>query len=83
MKIMSGIRLVIADVDGTLVNDHRELSSYTKSVIERLHEQEFCLVLPPAEIIFNCCDFPFDVTMGMNADRYILQNPDSFMNTIN
>lgn len=54
MKIMSGIRLVIADVDGTLVNDHRELSSYTKSVIERLHEQEFCLVLPPAEIIFNC-----------------------------
>lgn len=45
MKIMSGIRLVIADVDGTLVNDHRELSSYTKSVIERLHEQEFCLVL--------------------------------------
>ena len=36
---MSQIRLVIADVDGTLVNDHRELSNYTKKTIERLHEE--------------------------------------------
>ena len=74
---MSGIRLVIADVDGTLVNDHRELSSYTKSVIERLHEQGILFGVASGRDYLqlledNECwgfDFPFDVTMGMNGGQ--------------
>ena len=83
MKIMSDIRLVIADVDGTLVNDHRELSSYTKSVIERLHEQGILFGVASGRDYLqlledNECwgfDFPFDVTMGMNGGQvYIAES---------
>lgn len=74
---MSGIRLVIADVDGTLVNDHRELSSYTKSVIERLHEQGILFGVASGRDYLQLLedneywgfDFPFDVTMGMNGGQ--------------
>lgn len=83
MKIMSGIRLVIADVDGTLVNDHRELSSYTKSVIERLHEQGILFGVASGRDYLQLLedneywgfDFPFDVTMGMNGGQvYIAES---------
>lgn len=83
MKIMSGIRLVIADVDGTLVNDHRELSSYTKNVIERLHEQGILFGVASGRDYLQLLedneywgfDFPFDVTMGMNGGQvYIAES---------
>ena len=83
MKIMSDIRLVIADVDGTLVNDHRELSSYTKSVIERLHEQGILFGVASGRDYLQLLedneywgfDFPFDVTMGMNGGQvYIAES---------
>lgn len=83
MKIMSGIRLVIADVDGTLVNDHRELSSYTKSVIERLHEQGILFGVASGRDYLQLLedneywgfDFSFDVTMGMNGGQvYIAES---------
>lgn len=80
---MPGIRLVIADVDGTLVNNHRELSSYTKSVIERLHEQGILLGVASGRDYLQLLedneywgfDFPFDVTMGMNGGQvYIAES---------
>lgn len=74
---MSHIRLVIADVDGTLVNDHRELSDYTKKTIERLHEEgilfgvasgrDYVQLLEDNE--YWGFDFPFDVTIGMNGGQ--------------
>lgn len=74
---MSRIRLVIADVDGTLVNDHRELSDYTKKTIERLHEEgilfgvasgrDYVQLLEDNE--YWGFDFPFDVTIGMNGGQ--------------
>lgn len=74
---MAQIRLVIADVDGTLVNDHRELSDYTKKTIERLHEEgilfgvasgrDYVQLLEDNE--YWGFDFPFDVTIGMNGGQ--------------
>ena len=74
---MSHIRLVIADVDGTLVNDHRELSDYTKKTIERLHEEgilfgvasgrDYVQLLEDNE--YWGFDFPFEVTIGMNGGQ--------------
>ena len=74
---MEHIRLVIADVDGTLVNDHRELSPYTKKTIERLHEEgilfgvasgrDYVQLLEDNE--YWGFDFPFDVTIGMNGGQ--------------
>lgn len=74
---MEHIRLVIADVDGTLVNDHRELSDYTKKTIERLHEEgilfgvasgrDYVQLLEDNE--YWGFDFSFDVTIGMNGGQ--------------
>ena len=74
---MEHIRLVIADVDGTLVNDHRELSPYTKKTIERLYEEgilfgvasgrDYVQLLEDNE--YWGFDFPFDVTIGMNGGQ--------------
>ena len=80
---MSDIRLVIADVDGTLVNDHRELSSYTKNVIEKLHEQGILFGVASGRDYLQLLedneywgfDFPFDVTMGMNGGQVYNDNP--------
>jgi Cof subfamily protein (haloacid dehalogenase superfamily) len=40
-----GIRLVATDIDGTLLNNHRELSPLTLAVLQRLLDQKVAVVL--------------------------------------
>lgn len=74
---MKNIRLVIADVDGTMVNDHRQLSAFTKKIIEELHEHGILFgVSSGRDYVQLLADnhywgfiHPFDLTVGMNGGQ--------------
>lgn len=69
------IRLVIADIDGTLVDDQRRLSMRTKEVLSRLKEQAYLLGIASGrgiEELLTLKDVwglrdPFDLIIGMNG----------------
>ena len=33
------VKIIVCDIDGTLVNEARELTSRTKNMIEKVHEK--------------------------------------------
>jgi Cof subfamily protein (haloacid dehalogenase superfamily) len=39
------IKVVISDLDGTLLNSNHTISAYTKSVFQELHEQNFLIIV--------------------------------------
>ena len=39
------IKVVISDLDGTLLNQHHKISEYTKSVFQELHNQKYLLIV--------------------------------------
>ncbi|MEY4085463.1 MAG: hypothetical protein RL074_1250 [Bacteroidota bacterium] len=42
--IKENIKVVITDLDGTLLNNHHSISDYTQSVFQELHQMQ-CLWL--------------------------------------
>ena len=77
MKQSNEIRLVIADVDRTLVNDERILTPRTKDVIEKLWKNGVMFGIASGRDYHQLLDDnpywgferPFDVTVGMNGGQ--------------
>jgi Cof subfamily protein (haloacid dehalogenase superfamily) len=43
--IKENIKVVITDLDGTLLNNHHSISDYTQSVFQELHQQDYLIVV--------------------------------------
>ena len=43
--IKAKTKVIISDLDGTLLNQHHVISDYTKSVFQELHQQEYLIVV--------------------------------------
>ena len=58
------IKVVISDLDGTLLNKDHTISAYTKSVFQELHKQNYLIIVATgrhhmdAMAIINSLDFP-------------------------
>ena len=58
------IKVVISDLDGTLLNSDHTISAYTKSVFQELHQQNYLIIVATgrhhidAMAIVNSLDFP-------------------------
>lgn len=72
------VQLVIADIDGTLVNEEKNMMPLTKLALEELHQQGVLLGIasgrPCGEHLFNRAkgwglDFQFDIIIGMNGGQ--------------
>lgn len=75
---MKNIKLVIADIDGTLVSDGKEMGPLTKKMLQALHDKGILLGLasgrPCGEHLATRAsgwgfDFQFDVLIGMNGGQ--------------
>ncbi len=66
---MSGIRLVISDVDGTLVDPDKQLTPATIAAVRRLHDAGIAFTLVSARPVSGVVDLgrALDVTMPMAA----------------
>ncbi len=72
------VRLVVCDIDSTLVTEKRELTPNTKKVIEKLHDQGVYFGIASGRSIDQQLihqakdwgfDFEFDVLIGMNGSE--------------
>lgn len=45
MGLQHNIKVVVTDLDGTLLNEHHQIAPYTKSVFQELHRQNFLIVI--------------------------------------
>ncbi len=72
------VKLVIADIDGTLVNSQKEMMPITKRALQKLHDQGVLLGIasgrPCGEHLSARADgwgfdFQFDVIIGMNGGQ--------------
>ncbi|WP_243636370.1 Cof-type HAD-IIB family hydrolase [Flavobacterium aquariorum] len=58
------IKVVISDLDGTLLNSDHTISAYTKSVFQELHEQDYLIIVATgrhhmdAMAIISCLELP-------------------------
>ena len=43
--IKANTKIIISDLDGTLLNQHHVISDYTKSVFQELHQQKYLIVV--------------------------------------
>ncbi len=75
MRQMEKIRLIVADHDGTLVDDDRILSPYTRDVLERLHEKGILFGMASGRNVSQIREyahkwglsFDFDMVIGNNG----------------
>lgn len=64
MKIDTKIKVVISDLDGTLLNQDHKISDYTKAVFQELHHQNYLIIVATgrhhldAMPIINTLGFP-------------------------
>lgn len=72
------VKLVVADIDGTLVNEPREMMPITRKVFQDLHKRGILLGIasgrPVGEHLYENAhewgfDFDFDVWIGMNGGQ--------------
>lgn len=71
------IRLVIADIDGTMVSDSRILSGRTRMVIDQLHDRGIEIGIASGRDYHQLLNdvkqwgflFPFDIVIGMNGGQ--------------
>lgn len=72
-KIM--VRLIVSDIDGTLVNEDRSMTERTRTALERLHEKGILFGIASGRPVYNLrrfkdrwgLSYPFDVVIGMNG----------------
>lgn len=67
---MSKIKLVTLDMDGTLLQDDQEVSTYTKEVINQALDQGVQVVLCTGRPLPMCYDYSVDLAL----DSYIVTN---------
>lgn len=81
--MMKNYKLAVFDIDSTLVNDKRQLTPYTKAVLDQWHAEGKLLGLAsgrPCDELGKCAsnwgmDFDFDLLIGMNgAQLYQKEN---------
>ena len=71
------VKIIVCDIDGTLVNEARELTSRTKNMIEKVHEKGILFGLASGRPVDELqrftniwgLDFPFDFLIGMNGSE--------------
>ncbi len=72
------VRLVLCDIDGTLVPDHQPPTEHTKQIIERLHRQGVYFGIASGRSIEQQLikqaaawgfDFDFEILIGMNGSE--------------
>ena len=71
------LRLVLCDIDSTLINSKRELTPRTKDMIEKLHAQGVYFGLASGRPVDELqryatgwgISFPFEVLIGMNGSE--------------
>jgi beta-phosphoglucomutase-like phosphatase (HAD superfamily) len=49
------IKVIISDLDGTLLNQHHTISEYTKTVFQELYNQGYLLIVATGGIISTRC----------------------------
>lgn len=76
------LKLVVCDIDGTLVNEARDMMPLTKEALEALHAQGILFGIASGRQIdskmFGYQDkwglsFPFDVLIGMNGGQWYIR----------
>lgn len=76
------VKLIIADIDGTIVNDSHTMSERTKKCLDRIHSRGILFGIASGRPIdFDCVDkftnwqlsFPLDVIIGLNGGRFMLK----------
>ena len=71
------IKLIVCDIDGTLVNEARVLTPRTKEMIKKVHEKGIRFGLASGRPVDELqrfsniwgLDFPFDILIGMNGSE--------------
>jgi Cof subfamily protein (haloacid dehalogenase superfamily) len=77
MNNNKNIKLVIADIDGTMVTDSRVLTKRTKRVINMLHDRGIKIGIASGrdyhqllnDVEYWGFQFPFDIVIGMNGGQ--------------
>ncbi len=68
---MKKFKLVLCDIDGTLLNDDREMSERTWKDLHRLHEAGYMVGLASGRTVDNLKEFPTLWNMNYEFDMYI------------
>lgn len=74
---MDKCKLIICDIDGTLVNEARELTDFTKKTIEKIHEQGIKFGVASGREVTELkyftdkwkLSFPLDIIIGLNGGQ--------------
>lgn len=84
------VKLIIADIDGTIVNDSHTMSERTKKCLDRIHSRGILFGIASGRPIdFDCVDkftnwqlsFPLDVIIGLNGGQIYVEKTKSFEET--
>lgn len=84
------VELIIADIDGTIVNDSHIMSQRTKECIERIHSKGILFGIASGRPIdFDSVDkftnwnlsFPVDVIIGLNGGQIYIEKTKEFKET--
>ena len=75
MEKSNDIKLIICDIDGTLVNDQRQLSDLTKETIEKIHDKGIRFGVASGRAVSELqhftniwnLSFPIDIIIGLNG----------------
>lgn len=71
---MKNTKMVLLDMDGTLLNDEKEISSKTKDVLIRLQESGVTLVLASGRSNLGLLDYARDLDMAKHGGYLISYN---------
>ena len=76
--MITKVKMIVADIDGTLVNSKHELTDKTKDVIKELHDRGILFGIASGRAIDGQLeyrakewgfDFQFDIIIGMNGSQ--------------
>ncbi|MCI5774761.1 MAG: Cof-type HAD-IIB family hydrolase [Erysipelotrichaceae bacterium] len=75
MSTENNIKLIVCDIDGTLVNDERNLTMLTKETLEKLHQKGIKFGIASGRAVSELkrfanlwnLSFPIDIIIGMNG----------------
>ena len=45
MSIKKRFKVIISDLDGTLLNNEHQISEYTKTIFQQLHEEKYLIIV--------------------------------------
>lgn len=80
---MKKFKLVLADNDGTLVNDKREMTARTKEVLEKLHEQGYLFGLASGRGYYDLKTYPEKWGLSFIPEVFVCYNGAELKDNIN